>query len=557
MLTDIEIVRAATPVHIADIAAGLGLESADLHPYGHDKAKVDLSVLSRPRRNEGSGKLVLITAITPTRAGEGKTTTTIGLGQAMARLGASVCMALREPSLGPCMGVKGGATGGGYSQVLPPDSINLHFTGDFHAITSAHNLLAAAIDNHLHHGNALDIDPRRVAWPRVMDMNDRSLRNVMVGLGGPSEGVPRETGFDITAASEVMAMLCLSESMDDLRARIDRTLVAYTRSGEPVIAGSLNVTGAMLALLKDALMPNLVQTLEGNPVLIHGGPFANIAHGCNSVIATKMAMHLADWTVTEAGFGCDLGAEKFFDIKCRGAGLDVMGVVIVATVRALKVHGGIKSRREFTIPSPEKVERGLVNLEKHIENVKHFGQRPVVAINRFHTDTDEEIAVIERFCEANGVACAQSDHFARGGEGAEALARAVLALADEPAAPFKPLYTLDQPVPDKIEAVAVAMYGAKSVVLSPQAKKDLADIERLGFSDLPICVAKTQSSLSDNPRLRGRPEGFDLNVKRVIVNTGSGFLVVMTGDMMRMPGLPKAPQAEKIEVENGVIVGIA
>jgi formate--tetrahydrofolate ligase len=557
MLTDVEIAHAATPAPIADIASGLGIGSDELHPYGRDKAKVDLSVLSRPRRNGGAGKLVLVTAITPTRAGEGKTTTTIGLGQAMARLGASVCLALREPSLGPCMGVKGGATGGGYSQVLPPDSINLHFTGDFHAITSAHNLLAAAIDNHLHHTNALDIEPRRVVWPRVMDMNDRSLRNVMVGMGGASEGVPRESGFDITAASEVMAMLCLSESLDDLRARIDRTLVAYTRSGEPVTAGSLNVTGAMLALLKDAMMPNLVQTLEGNPVLIHGGPFANIAHGCNSVIATKMAMHLADWTVTEAGFGCDLGAEKFFDIKCRGADLDVMGVVLVATVRALKVHGGIKSRRELTIPSPQKVERGLVNLAKHIENVQHFGQRPVVAINRFHTDTEEELAVIARFCESQGVAYALSDHFARGGEGAEDLARAVLALADEPAPPFKPLYTLDQPVVDKIEAVAVAMYGAKSVVLSAQAKKDLADIERLGFAGLPICIAKTQSSLSDNPRLRGRPEGFDLNVKRLIVNTGAGFLVVMTGDMMRMPGLPRVPQAEKIEVENGVIVGIA
>ncbi len=556
MLSDVEIAAAATPAPITEVAAGIGLETEDLHLYGRDKAKVDLSVLDRPRRGTSPPKLVLVSAITPTRAGEGKTTTTIGLGQALSSLGQSVCLALREPSLGPCMGVKGGATGGGYSQVLPADSINLHFTGDFHAVTSAHNLLAAALDNHLHHGDALDIDPQRVIWRRVMDMNDRSLRNMIIGLGGVNQGIPRETGFDITAASEVMAMLCLAESLDDLRARIDRTLVAYSRSGEPVTAGKLNVTGAMLALLKDAVMPNLVQTLEGTPVLIHGGPFANIAHGCNSVIATKMAMQLADWTVTEAGFGFDLGAEKFFDIKCQGAGLDPVAVVLVATARALKVHGGIKTRRELIIPSPEKVEAGLVNLAKHVENIRRFGKRPVVAINRFHTDTEEELEVIRRWCEEMGTPVAISDHFARGGEGAQDLARVLMEVASEPASPLQPVYAWSEPVVDKITAVAQEIYGAREVVLTAKAKDDLKDIERLGFSGLPICIAKTQSSLSDNPRLRGRPTDFEVTVRRIFVNAGAGFLVVMTGDMMRMPGLPREPQAEHIEVVDGVVVGI-
>ena len=556
MLSDVEIAAAATPAPIADVADGLGLSTGELHLYGRDKAKVDLSVLDRPRTRTTPPKLVLVSAITPTRAGEGKTTTTIGLGQALGALGESVCLALREPSLGPCMGVKGGATGGGYSQVLPADSINLHFTGDFHAITSAHNLLAAALDNHLHHGNALDIDPQRVIWRRVMDMNDRALRNTIVALGGASQGVPRETGFDITAASEVMAMLCLAESLEDLRARIDRSLVAYSRSGEPVTAGKLNVTGAMLALLKDAVMPNLVQTLEGTPVLIHGGPFANIAHGCNSVIATKMAMHLADWTVTEAGFGCDLGAEKFIDIKCQGAGLDPVAVVLVATARALKVHGGIKTRRELTIPSPEKVKAGLGNLAKHVENIRRFGKTPVVAINRFHTDTEEELEIIRAWCEETGTPVALSDHFARGGAGAAELAKVLMEVAGEAPKPLQPVYQWSDSVVDKITAVATEIYGAREVVLTGTAKADLKDIERLGFDNLPICIAKTQSSLSDNPKLRGRPTDFEVTVRRILVNAGAGFLVVMTGDIMRMPGLPKVPQAEHMDLVDGVVLGI-
>jgi len=556
MRSDVEIAASVTPAPITEVAEGLGLTAEELHPYGRDKAKVDLSVLARPRARSEEPKLVLVSAITPTRAGEGKTTTTIGLGQALGALGESVCLALREPSLGPCMGVKGGATGGGYSQVLPAGSINLHFTGDFHAITCAHNLLSAAIDNHLHHANALDIDPQRVIWRRVMDMNDRALRNTIVGLGGASQGVPRETGFDITAASEVMAMLCLAESLEDLRARIDRSLVAYNRSGEPVCAGKLNVTGAMLALLKDAVMPNLVQTMEGTPVFIHGGPFANIAHGCNSVIATKMAMHLADWTVTEAGFGCDLGAEKFMDIKCQSAGLDPVAVVLVATARALKVHGGIKTRRELTIPSPEKVRAGLCNLAKHVENVRHFGKRPIVAINRFHTDTEEELQVIRAWCEETNTPVALSDHFARGGQGAIALAEVLKSVVEEGTAPMKPVYQWSEPVVDKITSVATQIYGARQVVLTAEAKADLKDIKRLGFDGLPICIAKTQSSLSDNPRLRGRPTDFDVTVRRILVNAGAGFLVVMTGDIMRMPGLPKVPQAENMDLVDGVVVGI-
>jgi len=555
MHSDVEIASAVTPLSITEVAAKVGLAESDLHPYGRDKAKVDLSVLKRSR--DVPAKLVLVSAITPTRAGEGKTTTTIGLGQGLARIGESVCLALREPSLGPCMGIKGGATGGGYSQVIPAGSINLHFTGDFHAVTAAHNLLAAAIDNHLHHGNTLSIDTRRVIWRRVMDMNDRSLRNTMVGLGGPNQGVPRETGFDITAASEIMAILCLATDTEDLRKRIDRAVVAYNTDGAPVLAGQLKVTGAMLALLADALMPNLVQTLEGTPVLVHGGPFANIAHGCNSLIATKMAMSIADWTITEAGFGFDLGGEKFFDIKCRGAGLDVVAVVMVATVRALKVHGGIKTRRELTVPAPEKVQAGLGNLEKHLENVAQFGKRAVVAINRFHTDSEAELAVIEQFCIDRDIPYAMCDHFARGGAGAEDLARAVVAVAAEPDEPLKPMYELVDTVEDKISAVATKIYGAGSVVFTPEARGDLALIKRLGFAGLPICVAKTQSSFSDNPKVRGRPSGFELTVRGVQLNAGAGFLVVMTGDIMRMPGLPAQPQAEHIDVVDGEVVGIA
>ncbi len=552
---DAEIAASVTPRPIGAVAAALGLEAEELHPYGREIAKVDLSVLAGPRRREAAPRLVLVSAITPTPAGEGKTTTSIGLAQGLARLGESVCLALREPSLGPCMGVKGGATGGGRSQLMPADRINLHFTGDFHAISTAHNLLAALLDNHVYFGNELRIDPRRILWRRVIDMNDRALRNVIVGLGGTQEGVPRETGFDITAASEVMAMLCLADDADDLRRRIARTLVAFTYQGEPVTAEALSASGAMLALLRDALLPNLVQSLEGVPALVHGGPFANIAHGCNSVIATRMAMQLADWTITEAGFGFDLGAEKFFDIKCRSAGLDPAAVVLVATLRALKLHGGL-ALRQLEAPDPGAVERGLPNLEKHVENIRHFDQSPLVALNRFGGDTPEEIDAVRRCCKRLEVPFAVSDHFARGGEGARELARALIEQAAPKARPLRPLYALEQPVLEKILAVARAMYGARDVVLTAAAKRDLADVERLGYAGLPVCVAKTPASLSDDPRLRGRPDGFDVTVRRLLVNSGAGFLVVLTGDILRMPGLPRRPLAESIDLRDGRIVGL-
>ncbi len=559
MQSNQQIAASVTPRPITDVAAGLGLSPQDLVPFGHDKAKVRLDVLERPRQRSAPPKLVLVSAITPTPAGEGKTTTTIGLGQAFGRLGLSACLALREPSLGPCMGIKGGATGGGWSQTMPAESINLHFTGDFHAVTAAHNLLAAMLDNHIHHGDRLEIDPRRVLWRRVIDMNDRALRDVIIGLGGVMQGVPRETGFDITAASEVMAALCLADGVEDLRARLDRMLVAFTYDGKPVTAGQLNATGAMVALLRDALMPNLVQTLEGTPVLVHGGPFANIAHGCNSVLATKTAMHLADWTITEAGFGFDLGAEKFFDIKCVGAGLDTAAVVLVATIRALKMHGAKRRLRKGDLDAadPAAVERGLPNLAKHTENIGHFCEPPVVALNRFAGDTDEEIEVVRRFCADLGVPFAVSDHFARGGEGAIDLAKTVVEHAEKESKPFCPLYCWDDPVPDKILAVAQKMYGATGLVMTKQAERDLKEIRRLGFEKLPICIAKTQKSLSDDPLLRGRPTDFDVTVRNLIVNTGAGFVVVLTGDMVRMPGLPRKPQAEHIDVADGEIVGLA
>jgi formate--tetrahydrofolate ligase len=556
MQSDVEIAHAAAKRPIAEIAGRLGLTEQDLHPYGHDVAKVDLSVLERPRARAGDGRLVLVSAITPTPAGEGKTTTSIGLADALARLDQSVCLALREPSLGPCMGVKGGAAGGGYSQVIPMERINLHFTGDFHAITSANNLLAAMLDNHLHQGNELDIDPRRILWRRVIDLNDRALRNVIVGLGGPTHGIPREGGFDITAASEVMAMLCLAGDVDDLRARLDRTLVAFDRNGTPVTAKDLGASGAMLALLHEALRPNLVQTLEGTPALVHGGPFANIAHGCNSVLATRMALHTADWCITEAGFGFDLGAEKFFDIKCQSAGLDTTAVVLVATVRALKMHGGRK-RSELSEVDPEAVRRGLPNLEKHLESIRCFGERPVVAVNRFASDTDEEIAVVRERCEALGVPVAATDHHARGGAGAEELARTLLRHTESASHPFRPLYAWKEPVEAKVEAVARAMYGAATVGYTKQARQDLLDVERLGYAGLPVCIAKIPGSLSDDGKLRGRPRDFEITVRNVQVNAGAGFLVVLTGDIMRMPGLPRTPLAESIDVRDGSIVGLS
>jgi formate--tetrahydrofolate ligase len=554
MSSDLEIARAASLRPIADVAAQLGLDSKEIRPYGNDVAKIDPALLSAPRRRPGRGSLVLVSAITPTPAGEGKTTTAIGLAQGLAMLGESTCLALREPSLGPTFGTKGGATGGGHSQLAPADRINLHFTGDFHAITTAHNLLAAMVDNHIYFGNSLRIDPRRILWRRVMDMNDRALRNAIVGLGGSTQGVPRETGFDITAASEVMAILCLAENEDDLRARLNRILIGFTYDGEPVTAEKLSASGSMLALLRDALWPNLAQTLEGTPALIHGGPFANIAHGCNSVIATRMAVHLSDWAITEAGFGFDLGAEKFFDIKCRNAGLDTAAVVLVATLRALKMHGGVR-RKELMNPDPDAVERGLPNLEKHIENIGLFGEVPIVALNRFASDSDDEIETVRKRCSALGVPFAVTDHHARGGQGAVELARTVMTHAERDS-PFKPLYELEDSIPDKVLAVGQKMYGARSVSFTRQAERDIEQANRLGYSDLPICIAKTPASLSDDPRLRGRPVDFEITVRAVQINAGAGFLVVLTGDILRMPGLPRRPLAERIDLVNGEIIGL-
>ena len=555
MSTDSDIARRTPHRPIVELAAQIGLGADDLQLYGRDVAKVDLAVLDRPRRHAAAPRLILVSAITPTPAGEGKTTTSIGLADAFSRLGQSVCLALREPSLGPCFGMKGGATGGGRSQVTPAERINLHFTGDFHAVTSAHNLLAALLDNHLHFGNRLRIDPRRVLWRRVMDMNERALRNIVVGLGGTLDGVPRETGFDITASSEVMAMLCLATGIEDLRARLERTLVALTDDRRAVTAGELSAAGAMLALLCDALQPNLVQTLEGTPVLIHGGPFGNIAHGCNSVLATRMAMHQAGWAITEAGFGFDLGAEKFFDIKCVGAGLDPAVVVLVATIRALKMHGGVAAA-DLGTPDAAAVARGLPNLERHVESVGHFGKPAVVALNRFAADTAKEIDVVAARCAAWGVPFALCDHYARGGEGAIDLASQVMGRAEQRTQPFRPLYDWKQPVPEKILAVARAMYGARNVIFTKTAERDLDDIRRLGYENLPVCIAKTQNSLSDDPAVRGRPLDFDVTVRGLQINAGAGFLVVLTGDILRMPGLPRKPLAESIDVHGGVIIGM-
>ncbi len=547
--------NARLPVPIPALAASLGIPSVHLHLYGRGKAKVDPAILKGPRLREGAARLVLVSAMTPTPAGEGKTTTTIGLGQALARLGRSVCLALREPSMGPCMGIKGGGTGGGRSHLVPSEDIILHFTGDLHAVTSAHNLVAAMLDNHLHFDNTLEIDPRRVLWRRVMDMNDRALRQIVIGLGGPMQGVPRESGFDITATSEVMAMLCLAEGVEDMRARVDRAIVALTVGGAPVTIGQLGATGAVLALLRDAMMPNLVQSCEGVPAFVHGGPFANIAHGCNSVLATRCALHLADWCVTEAGFGFDLGGEKFFDIKCQSAGLDTAAVVCVATVRALKMHGGVPLK-ELSAPDPEAVRRGLPNLERHLDSIGVFGERPIVALNRFEGDQDDEIAVVKQRCNELGVPLAVSRHFERGGEGAMDLARLVIAHAEQRSSPFTPLYTWEMGVRDKIRRIATQIYGAKSVIYTSAALKDLETIDKLGLSGLPVCVAKTQKSLSDDPARLGRPENFKITVRNIQINAGAGFLVVLTGDIVRMPGLSRRPQAEEIDLVDGQIVGL-
>jgi len=558
MTTDADIARGYQARPIADIAGPLGIHEEDLLSYGREIAKVHQRALTRPRaeRLQPASKLVLVSAITPTPAGEGKTTTTIGLGQALHQLGESVCLALREPSLGPCMGIKGGACGGGHSQVMPMDRINLHFTGDLHAVTAANNLLAALVDNHLHFGNALGIDPRRVVWRRVMDMNDRTLRDIVVGLGGTGNGIPREDGFDITVASEVMAALCLADGLDDLRKRLERLIVGFTREQKPVTAGEIGAVGAMLVLLRDALQPNLVQTLEGAPAFIHGGPFANIAHGCNSVTATRMAMHHADWAITEAGFGADLGAEKFFHIKCRAAGLDPVAVVLVATVRALKMHGGV-AKDALTTPDPEAVRRGLANLDKHIENIQSFGKPPVVAINRFTDDSDAELAVIREHCAAKGVNCAESRHHAEGGAGAIELAKAVMAAVADPAPAWTPLYALEDDPREKIRTLAQRVYGADDVSFAATAERDLKRVHDLGFDGLPICVAKVPGSLSDDPTLPGRPTGFTVTVRNVTINAGAGFLVVLTGAIMRMPGLPSQPRAMGMDLDaDGEILGL-
>lgn len=555
MLSDIEIAQHAKMLKITDVAAKLGISEEDIEMYGRYKAKLSMDLIRR-LENEKAGKLVLVTAITPTPAGEGKSTTTVGLAQGLAKLDKKVIVALREPSLGPCMGIKGGAAGGGYSQVVPMEDINLHFTGDFHAITSAHMLLSAMLDNHIQQGNALNIDPRRIVWKRVVDMNDRELRNIVVGLGGKAHGVPRQDGFDITVASEVMAILCLADGLHDLKERLSKIIVAYDYNGKPVTAGQLKAHGAMAALLKDAVKPNLVQTLENVPAIIHGGPFANIAHGCNSVMATKTAMKLADYTITEAGFGADLGAEKFFDIKCRYAGLKPDAVVIVATVRALKMHGGVP-KTELTVPNVEAVKKGLVNLEKHIENVKKFGVPLVVAINIFAQDTAEELEAVREHCAKHGVNVALSDVFARGGEGGIELAKEVIALAESGKADFKPLYADAMSLKEKIETIAREIYGADGVNYSKNAEKALKEFTEMGYGSLPVCMAKTQYSFSDDPALLGRPSGFKITIKDCHIAAGAGFVVVLTGDIMTMPGLPKVPAAEKIDVsDDGVISGL-
>ena len=554
MKTDVEIAQEAQMQHIREIAAKLDICEDDLEMYGKYKAKISLDAWNKVK-NEKDGKLVLVTAINPTPAGEGKTTTSVGLADALNKQGKKVAVALREPSLGPCFGLKGGAAGGGYAQVVPMEDINLHFTGDFHAITTAHNLLAAVIDNHIQQGNALDIDVRRVAWKRVLDLNDRALRHVVIGMGGKAHGVPRETGFDITVASEMMAILCLSSDLEDMKKRLGQIVVAYTRDGRAVRADELNVTGALTLLFKDAIKPNLVQTLEGTPALIHGGPFANIAHGCNSVMATKFALKFADVVVTEAGFGADLGAEKFLDIKCRFAGIHPDAVVIVATVRALKMHGGLP-KTELGKVDMAALEKGLANLTKHIENVQKFGLPAVVAINAFPTDTREELDFVEEKCVAMGASVALSEVWAKGGEGGLELADKVMEAMEKPS-DFRFMYQVEQSIPEKIEAVAKEIYGADGVDFTGPAKKQLAEIEALGLDKMPVCMAKTQYSLSDDPTRLGRPEGFRITVKELRISAGAGFIVALTGDILTMPGLPKKPAAENMDIDvQGRITGL-
>ena len=554
-LSDIEIAHRCQMKPITEIAEKAGIEEKYIEQYGRYKAKIDLSIMEE--NNRPNGKLILVTAITPTPAGEGKTTTTIGLADGLSRIGKNVTVALREPSLGPVFGIKGGAAGGGYAQVVPMEDINLHFTGDFHAIGAANNLLAAMLDNHIKQGNELGIDVRRITWKRCVDMNDRQLRNIVDGLGGVANGVPREDGFDITVASEIMAVLCLSEGITDLKERLSRIIVGYTYDDKPVTCAELKAAGAMAALLKDALKPNLVQTLEGTPALVHGGPFANIAHGCNSVTATRLAMRLSDYAVTEAGFGADLGAEKFLDIKCRAAGLTPAAVVMVATVRALKMHGGL-DKKSLDTEDIAALEKGIPNLLRHIHNIKNvYGLPCVVAINRFPTDTDNEIDFIIKKCRELGVNTVLSTVWADGGKGGEELAREVVRLCEEEKADFKFSYPLYCGIEGKIEAIVKRVYGGSGITVLPAAKKQIEKLTALGFAGLPVCIAKTQYSFSDNPALLGAPEGFTVTVKNVKISAGAGFIVVLTGDIMTMPGLPRHPAAENIDVdENGVITGL-
>ncbi|MBZ4688396.1 MAG: formate--tetrahydrofolate ligase [Clostridia bacterium] len=553
--SDIEIAQAADMKPIMDIAEGLGLKEDEVELYGKYKAKISLDAYKR-LENEPDGKLILVTAINPTPAGEGKTTTSVGLSCGLNKLGKKSMVALREPSLGPSFGVKGGAAGGGYAQVVPMEDINLHFTGDIHAVTYAHNLLAALVDNHLHQGNTLNIDPRQVVFRRVIDLNDRELRNCVVGLGGKANGVPRETGFDISVASEIMAILCLASDIEDLKERFSRIVVAYTFDGKPVTAGDLKAHGSMAVLMKDAIKPNLVQTLENTPAFVHGGPFANIAHGCNTVTATKMGLKLSDYLVTEAGFGADLGAEKFYDVKCRFAGLKPDCTVIVATVRALKMHGGV-AKSDLQVENLEALKKGFENLEKHIENVGKFGVPAVVAINRFPTDTEAELKYIYDRCAEMGVEVALSEVWAKGGEGGKELAQKVLDTIENKPSNFKPLYETEMPIKDKLHKIATEVYGANKVNYSAAAEKQIEQYTELGYGDMPIVVAKTQYSLSDDPTKLGRPKDFDITVREVRLSAGAGFLVALTGAVMTMPGLPKVPAAEKIDIDkDGKITGL-
>ncbi|UQK59706.1 formate--tetrahydrofolate ligase [Fenollaria massiliensis] len=555
MKTDVQIAQEAKMKDITEIAAHLNIDDEDLIQYGHYKAKVDLRVFDK-LKDKKDGKLILVTAINPTPAGEGKTTVNIGLSMALNKLGKKAISALREPSLGPSFGVKGGAAGGGYAQVVPMADINLHFTGDFHAITSANNLISAMLDNHIHQGNEQGIDIRRVVWKRCVDLNDRALRNVIVGLGGKPNGYPREDGFDITVASEIMAILCLSTSLENFKERVSRVIIAYRRDGSPVYVKDIKAQGAVTLLMKDAIMPNLVQTLENTPALIHGGPFANIAHGCNSIMATKLGMKLADYTVTEAGFGADLGAEKFLDIKCRFGDLKPSAAVIVATIRALKHHGGA-TKENYDKEDLVALEKGFANLEKHIENIKKFGLPAIVSINRFPSDTENEIKFIEDRLAKMGVECSLTEVFAKGGDGALDLAEKVIKVCDEDKANFKPLYDVNLSIKEKLEIIAKEVYGADGVEFTVPAMKNVKNLEKLGLDKMPICVAKTQYSLSDNPDLLARPEGFHIVVREVKVSNGAGFLIALTGSIMTMPGLPKVPAADNIDIlPSGEIVGL-